>query len=341
MVALVQIIVLYLTRNYILYLIVQIAGTVLTNILVSNKCNKLYPYIKNKPEKKLTKNEIGKTSKDVYALLIYKIASAVETGTDNIIATQFVGVIVVGFLSNYTLIIQSISSLLMLVFSSVTASIGNMIVSENEEHVYGVYRALNFASFWIYGVVTVCLLELIQPFIGRIWLGNQYLLSFPVVFTILLNFYISGTQNMNSSFRNAYGLFWQGRYRPVAMVVTNIMTSILLAKIMGLIGVFIGTIISRIFTVGIMDPYIVHKYGLHKNMLQYYIDYVGYLLSMLGTYFITSKALNFIEINSLASWVIKGGITFLGANLIFLLIYYRTSRFKYLLRVVKGLSSKK
>lgn len=334
-VALCQCIVLFIFKNYIAYLIVQIIGTIVINLAISQKCNSIYPYIKSKPSHKLSKNEIGKTSKDVYALMLYKIANAVETGTDNIIATQIVGIVTVGLLSNYTLIIQSFGSTLMMLFASLTASIGNMIVSENRNRVYDVYRSLNFVSFWFYGVISVCLLVLLQPFIENIWLDQSYLLNYSVVFILVLNFYIGGTQNMNSSYRNAYGLFWQCRYRPILMVLTNICCSIILAINFGMIGIFIGTTISRVFTVGIIDPYIVHKYGLKKSVITYHRDYLKYLISVICAYLICEYTLVWLNPSNIMLWVVKGVCVFFIVNIFFVCLYCRTERFKYLINIVK------
>lgn len=334
-VALCQCIVLFIFKNYIVYLVVQIIGTIVINLAISQKCDSIYPYIKNKPLHRLSKNEIGKTSKDVYALMLYKIANAVETGTDNIIATQIVGIVTVGLLSNYTLIIQSFGSTLMMLFASFTASIGNMIVSENRDRVYDVYRALNFVSFWFYGVISVCLLVLIQPFIESIWLDQSYLLDYSVVFILILNFYIGGTQNMNSSYRNAYGLFWQCRYRPILMVLTNICSSIILAIEFGLIGVFIGTTISRIFTVGIIDPYIVHKYGLKKNVVTYHKDYLKYFISVIGAYLVCECTLSWLNPSNIGLWLIKGVSVFIISNICFICLYCRTEQFNYLIDIIK------
>ncbi|MCI8403197.1 MAG: sugar translocase [Lachnospiraceae bacterium] len=334
-IAVCQSITLFLFRNYIAYLVIQIIGTIGTNLAISYRCDVIYPFIKKKPEKKMSRYEVGKTSKDVYALMLYKVANAVESGTDNLIATQFVGIVTVGILSNYTLIIQAFMSMLTTLFSSLTASIGNMIVSENEDRVYEVYRALNFVSFWFYGAIAVCLLLLTQPFIGNIWLSESYLLDSSAVFLIVLNFYIGGTQNMNSSYRNAYGLFWQARYRPVLMVLTNIGSSVILAGPFGLTGILLGTTISRVFTVGIMDPYIVHKHGLHRDVRRYYVDYALYLASVMGTYTLCKYALGWLKPLGIISWCLKGAFAFVITNICFMLLFFQTKRFKYLAGIVR------
>ena len=340
-IAIAQVISLFLLKNYIVYLSIQIVGTVTTNILISRKCDSLYPYIKNKPEVKLTRNEIGKTGKDVYALLIYKLASAVETGTDNIIVSKFLGIAVVGILSNYIMIIQAVQQILQVMFSSMTASIGNLIVSSSKEYTYKVYRSLNFASFWFYGVCSVCMWVMIQPFIESIWLDSSFLLKYSVVSILIINFYVCGTQNMNSAFRNAYGLFWQARYRPVCMIIVNIASSVVLVQKVGLVGVFIGTFLSRILTVGIMDPYVVHKYGLKEKVYKYHLDYSLYLVCMVAGYILVSFALSWIVPMNIGLWILKSSLSFVLINIFFLILFFKTERFKYLYNTVFGLIIKK
>ena len=88
---------------------------------------------------------------------------------------------------------------------------------------------------------------LFQPFI-KMWLGADFLLSNGVVLIICINFYVSGMRRVNITFRDAMGLFWYDRYKPLAEAAINLIASICLAKQWGIAGVFIGTFISNMMT---------------------------------------------------------------------------------------------
>ena len=51
-------------------------------------------------------------------------------GSDNIIISTFLGVATVGLYSNYNTILQAVNNLFNQVFSSITASVGNLLVEK-------------------------------------------------------------------------------------------------------------------------------------------------------------------------------------------------------------------
>ncbi|MBQ2986545.1 MAG: sugar translocase [Tyzzerella sp.] len=331
----VQIVTLLITKNYILYLLISIAAIVAQNLFISYKCDKCYPFLKNKKnESKLEHNEIRTLVKKIYALFIYKVAIAVETGTDNLIMTAFCGLTITGLCSNYTLITTSVASILMMVMSAATASIGNVIVTESNETTYKLYKLLDFIGFWVYSVCAISMVVLVGPFI-RMFLGTDYMINTSTVVVLCMNFYICGVQNINSNFRNAYGLFYEGRYRPIFMIIINISSSIVLAKIMGVTGIFIGTLLSRLLTVGIFDPYIVFKYGLKYPLKEYYKSHLSYhfitIIIGAGMFWVFA----FWNTQNILTWVLKAISVFILTNLMFVIIFNKNNNFILLIRRIK------
>ena len=298
--SIIQIILLVTTKNYILFLLSSIILVIIQNIYISSKANKLYPFIKNKTDEKLEKEDMEGIKKNVSSLFIYKVGTVIMNGTDNIIISKFIGLIIVGFYSNYVLIINSITTVLNQIFNAITSSIGNLVVTTNKKRSKEVYDNLNFANFWLYALFGVCIIVLINPFIN-IWIGKKYVMGFSIVFLLVLNFYVLGMQSVTNSFRNAYGLFWIAKYRPIIMVIINIVISVVLVQFIGIEGVLIGTLISRLVTTAWLDPYIVHKYGFEISPKSYYIDYLKYLvifiaISIILNYFVSMVAINNIFI---------------------------------------------
>ena len=157
-------------------------------------------------------------------------------------------------------------------FYSITASVGNLNVKENEDKKYFIFRVLNFVNFWIYGFCTVCLWNLINPFI-TLWLSENYVFNKYIIFAIILNFFTAGMQNASTTFRETTGLFKKGKYRPIIAAVINIVVSIILAKQIGIAGVFFGTVISRLCTYIWYDPYVIFKFVFKKSVKLYFVRY--------------------------------------------------------------------
>lgn len=332
--SIIQIILLVTTKNYILFLLSSIILVIIQNIYISNKANKLYPFIKNKTDEKLEKEDMEGIKKNVSSLFIYKVGTVIMNGTDNIIISKFIGLIIVGFYSNYVLIINSITTVLNQIFNAITSSIGNLVVTTNKKRSKEVYDNLNFANFWLYALFGVCIIVLINPFIN-VWIGKKYVMGFSIVFLLVLNFYVLGMQSVTNSFRNAYGLFWIAKYRPIIMVIINIIISVVLVQFIGIEGVLIGTLISRLVTTAWLDPYIVHKYGFEISPKNYYIDYLKYLVIFIAISIILNYFVSMIAINNIFILILIAILVVIIVNVILVLLFFKTSEFNYFYDKIK------
>ena len=332
--SIIQIILLVTTKNYILFLLSSIILVIIQNIYISSKANKLYPFIKNKTDEKLEKEDMEGIKKNVSSLFIYKVGRVIMNGTDNIIISKFIGLIIVGFYSNYVLIINSITTVLNQIFNAITSSIGNLVVTTNKKRSKEVYDNLNFANFWLYALFGVCIIVLINPFIN-IWIGKKYVMGFSIVFLLVLNFYVLGMQSVTNSFRNAYGLFWIAKYRPIIMVIINIVISVVLVQFIGIEGVLIGTLISRLLTTAWLDPYIVHKYGFEISPKSYYVDYLKYLVIFTAISIILNYFVSMITINNIFILILIAILVVISVNVILVLLFFKTSEFNYFYDKIK------
>ena len=330
-----QIVILLLTKNYVLFLLSSIIIVITQNIYISYKAVQLYPFLKQKKVAKMAKEDIQDITKNVSALLIYRIGNVVTSGTDNIVISKFIGLVAVGIYSNYLLIINSLNLVLNQLFNAITSSIGNLVVTTSGKRSAAIYDKLNLVNFWLYALCGTCLIVLFNPFI-EIWIGKEYLLSTLVVFLLSFNFYITGMQAVTTSFRNAYGLFWKAKYRPLVMVVINIVISVIFVQFMGIAGVVLGTIISRILTVTWLDPYIVYRYGFKRDPKRYFLKYALFMSLFLITAFFTNFIAGFIPNGNLLWFLLKAIVSFIIVNGIFYLLFKDTDDFKYFYQKLKN-----
>lgn len=264
-----QILILIFTKNYILYSISGIASSVLGNITVSLIAERMFPFLKNKIDGRLTKEEKTEIKKDVSAIFSHNIGSFVLTSTDNMVISKFIGVVEVGLYSNYTMIIHAIQSLLNLIFGSLTSSVGNLLNSVSKEKSYEVFKNIFFATCWLVGFCSVCLYVLFNPFI-TLWLGERYVFDNYVVFFIVLNFYLMFIRRPANTFKHCVGLFRNDRYKPFIESFINLVTSIWLVNKMGIGGVFIGTAVSTILASLYVEPHILYKHFYKRSVLEYF-----------------------------------------------------------------------
>lgn len=286
-----QIVILMITKNYLLFLVAQILFTVIENIAISKKTQQLYPFLKDHKKEKLEKETKKEISKNIVAMTIHKIGGVVVKSTDNIILSKFVGLTPVAIYSNYYLIINAVNTVLMQVFNSITASVGNLNVTENKKKLTDIFEKIFFVNFWIYSFSSICLYILLNHFIN-IWIGNNYLFSVSIVTIIVINFYITGMRNTVLTYRDALGLYWQDRYKAIFESIINIVASIIFVKMFGTFGVFLGTFISSITTCLWVEPYVLYKYGLKEKVCKYFLKYFIYTIVFLIVGLITFAVSN-------------------------------------------------
>ncbi len=333
-----QIIVLFLTHNYILYLITQVVFTWLENICISIKADRMYPYLKDKNIKKLDKKELNTISKNVRAMLFHKIGGVVVNSTDNILISKLVGLIAVGMYSNYYLITSALDTITAQFFNAITASVGNLGACTNSKKVKETFNTTFFLNYLIYGVITVCLLILFNPFI-EVWLGEKYLFDFGVVLVITICFYLKGIRKTCLTFKDALGLFWQDRYKPIIESIINLVASIILGIKYGVLGIFMGTIISTVTTSLWIEPYVLYKYYFKENIIDYLYRFIKYTLVVVLTYLIVQKIVILISINGILGLLIKGVVSLILSILIMTIVFIKTNEIKHMKKIFKDIKS--
>lgn len=338
---LLQIILLAATRNYILFLVIQVVFTFAENLGLSKKADKMYPYLKEKNIEPISKETTSEIRKNIGAMLIHKIGGMVVFSSDNIVLSKFVGLVSVGIYSNYYLIVDSLGQIISQIFTSVTASIGNLNASENEStKLEDILDKMFFLNFWVYGFCSCCLWVLFNPFIS-IWLGDNFLFDNFTVLIIVINFYLTGMRQSVQIFKEATGSFYYDRYKPIIESLINIVASIWLAKKIGVAGVFLGTIISTVTTCIWIEPYVLYKYVFKKSAKRYAGNFVIYTLISIAAAVITSFAANLVNIDStLTAFIIKVIICAIMPNIIFILCYFKTDRFRFFIFLISGLLKK-
>jgi O-antigen/teichoic acid export membrane protein len=325
-----RIIILVMTKNYILYLVIELLFYLLLNIVNTRIVNKRYPYIRTKEKYKVDIEVRANLVKNVKAMFLHNIGGYLVFGTDNILISSFISIATVGLYSNYTMITQQLSALVSPIIGGIGASVGNLIATESSEKNYSIFKVSFLVNFWIYSFSVIFLYNLLEPFITW-WLGKQYLLDNLAFIFILINFYLDGMRAAISTFKNKAGLFVQDKYAPLIEGGINIILSLILVKFYGLAGIFIGTTISTVATVLWTQPLIVYKNLFKKSVKEYFIRYGFYFVLTITTCLIVTYICNsLVEGNSFFSLVLRGLICVLITNIVYIVIFFKQEEFRYI-----------
>lgn len=327
--SIVEIICLLLTRNFIIYLSVEILSTIVENIILSKIADKMYPYLKEKNIIQLSKEESGNIFKNVKSLIIYKFGGVIMNSTDNILISSLVSVGIVGFCSNYIMIINSIKSIITSALNGITASIGNLNVLGNTKQKESVFYQITFVNYIIYSFCAIAFIVLLNPFI-RIWLGEKYILGIDVSIALALSFFIEGLRNPGYAYRTTLGLFQKGKATPYIGAITNIIFSIALCKLCGVSGIFFATCIAQLVSYTWIDPYLIHKYEFKTPVSKYFKKYIKYCLVFIFIAIVTLSVTYFVKSDGWIGLFLKAIIVLIIPNFLNLIILCRTEEFNSL-----------
>jgi O-antigen/teichoic acid export membrane protein len=335
----VQIILLLTTGNFLLFLCVYLVCTVGNNICISVKADRLYPYLRDREVKPLPKEEKNRIFQNIKAMLMHKIGTVIVNNTDNLLLSSIVGITSVALYSNYYLIIGSVRQVLDEFFTGITASVGNLGVTEDSRKVKKIFEASFFVGQWMYGFAAICLYELLNPFV-ELSFGKSYVFPGAVVLILCINFFVTGMRKATLVFRDSMGLFWYDRYKSIAEAAINLAVSIFLAFRFGTAGVFWGTLVSTVTTSMWVEPYVLYRYKLHTSVLPYLKKYGVYSFVVAGLWFLTDRACRMVNGALWEMLLIRLLICILLPNLGMLLLYGRTWEFRFLVQKAKSMYSR-
>jgi len=334
-----QFIALLAFENYYLYLLLPIISGIVKNIIVSNIAGKRYPIINDKNVQALKKSEKDKIFQNVFALSLFRISSVVYGATDNIIISRWLGTSIVGVVSNFTMIIQMVTSYINMLFQSMYASVGNLNATESTEYKYAIFKRLNLMNFWIYCYSTICLGCFLNPCI-KVWLGTEYCLPGDTVDLLAIVFLIPGMNNIINIYKDACGLFKEVQFRALATAVINLVVSIILVKQIGINGVYIGTVVAYLTTIYVIDPRVVFSKVFELKVTTYYKELIRKTFVFAGLFVICKGILSRYIIESWKTLIVGFVIVTIIVNLCLLLVYFKTEEFAYLKSVLKDLVCK-
>ena len=325
-----QIVSLVLFHSFLVYLLIAAFFELTQKIFITIYLNKKYPYLLDKNVEKLDKRELKTIKNKVFALIWHKIGEISIYQTDNIIVSAFINVATVGVLSNYNMIIASVSGFITIIFKSTVGSLGNLIATEDTSRQLYIFRAYRFVAFWLYGFSAIAFFILLSPFIS-LWLNKpEMIVSETVVLLIIVNYYMSGNRACVNNVRNAGGVFEQGKYLSLIQGAVNLVVSIVMVKLIGLPGVFVGTIAQGILA-STVKPIIIYKHVFKADVKQYFLESLKYAVTVIAA--------------ALLCWVIKGAVmqrvTILNfiimvcvvtiiPNAVFFVLYRKTEGMDYL-----------
>ena len=254
----VQVIAIFLFKSYYFYSIVLPISTILKNLVLYVMSNKMYPQYQC--EGRVPKEEIANIKKRVAGMFLHKVSFVFRNSLDSIVLSAFLGLSTLAKYNSYYYIINAISGIMILVSNSVTASVGNSIVIETKKKNYADFKKLQLLYMGLTSWLTTCLIVCIQPFV-KLWVGEKMMFPDYIMFIFCIYFFSTHFSRVCLIYRQAAGLWWQDRFRPIVETFVNLGLNVLLTWwLHNVIGVMFSTIFCIVFIEGTWGTRVLFKH---------------------------------------------------------------------------------
>ena len=324
-----QIVLVIAFRNYYCYAVLFPVFTIIGNIVRAVIVQKKYPQY-------ICKGIVPKEQRKVIytktlALASHKIGNTISTSLDSLVVSAFLGLTSVGIFGNYNYIVTTVMAIIWIVYSSMTAGIGNRMNLYSADRNYEDFKALtsfnNFVMCWASG----CILYLYQPFM-ELWAGKENLLGLSSVLIFTLYFYVYQSRKVVLLYKDAAGLWKEDQWKPIVGAAVNLVLNITSVQFVGIDGVILSSIASFLFVEIPWESRTLYKYYFKKNVREYYISEVLALLKSLPIWVCLGFACYFIPFSGIAELAVKAIICFAVPIPYLWLIYRKDSGFMGLVK---------
>lgn len=87
-----------------------------------------------------------------------------------------------------------------------------------------------------------------------------------IVLIITINYFVQFMRQATLTFKDASGLFYQDRFKPLVEGIVNLILSLILVYILGIQGVLIATIFTNLFITHTVEPFVLYRYGFESKV---------------------------------------------------------------------------
>lgn len=321
----------FIFENYILYVFLLLVEVCATYLLSR------YFYHKEMSKCEIMKEKVRDKTKNILSygkrLIVVNINNFIFSSTDNIVINEILGINFVGLMSNYYMIVNSVTLFANQILESAHASIYNFLNDQHnsQENALSLLNTLSFISFIIASFCGICLFGLTNEFIGIMY-GKQYILDSSVILLFVLNLIVLMFQSPLTAYSNGKGLVKFEILYSSMMAIVNLVVSIVLGSVIGIDGILLGTLLANlIMTFGKMRIVFASYDFFFGSYLKKVLTYISVIIiAIVFIYFaFPSNCDNFI------SFIIRG-LLCVVLFVISILIFVKTKEFDEMIKVVKS-----
>ena len=322
-----QIVVLLVFKNYYCYIIIMPCMTMVTNITNAVLAKKMFPQI-------VCRGQISSEMKQgikrrITGLLSFKIYGIMFTSVDTLVISSFLGLTQLAIYNNYYYIQTSIIAFMNIFTASITAGIGNKMVTNSVEDNYKDFKRCTFLNAWLCSWCAVCLFCLYQPFMN-LWMGEKLMFDFPMMALMVAYFFLPRVTAMTFTYREAAGLWYEDRFRPLIAAVVNLGLNIWWVHYIGMYGIILSTLFCTVFINIPWGTYILFKNYFKRSPMEYALQLLCYMLVAAIACVISIMVSYMLHLDGMLNLMVTAAVCVVVPNLIFWLCYRNMPEFTFM-----------
>lgn len=125
---LIQIVLAYYTKNYYLWVVIELLFGFVYSIILNWKIRKVYPWLHSEVRQgKYLLKRYPEVIKYTKQLFVHKIGGIVQYQTTPVLIYSFISLKMVAYYGNYSIIIDKVTAMINSLFTGMEAGIGNLI----------------------------------------------------------------------------------------------------------------------------------------------------------------------------------------------------------------------
>lgn len=268
-----MVLVIYMPNPYIWWLVAELFFAFVSSFALHKMTMWSAPYLHRETDcnYKFLKQKYADILVKIKQLFFHKISGFVASQTAPLIIYMYISLTEVALYGNYMLIFLGVISLVNAIFNGMDASVGNLVVTTNQNQAYLFFKELFSIRFWLASVICLTIYAFTPSFIS-LWIGGEYLLPQRTLFIMVITLFLNIIKTSAGTFLYAYQLV-HDIWAPITETLLNLGLSILFGYWWGLDGILLGNLIAVFLIPFAWKAYFAFNKGFKKSF--------GYYLSVL------------------------------------------------------------
>ena len=335
-----QIVILIVFENYYAYLVT------LPLMVIPNSLANYYAAKKQYPQISCVGMPDEETKKAIYyrvkTLFAHKVGYTIVINIDSILLSAMLGLSVQAIYSNYYYILNAVCGLVEIITTGCLAGIGNKLIVDTEEENHRTFLKLSYGWVALIGFCSTCMLCLYQPFVGGVWIGEQGLLDQSAVVLMAMLFYFWMFRVMQSTYRDAAGLWTKDWPKPLIGMVVKLALSIPLLRLTKHVGgVLLPTILIQVVLYFPWEVHLLYRHIFHRSCRVYVLRMALYtLVTFIGATLCYGCCLVLMPDNTIITFIVRLIIVCVVFPAVWICATFRSTEFKGMWKLVTGVFKK-